>query len=299
MPGCCSSRRWRRRAAARRSAEDVALLRAAAGRGRAARDRAACERADDAFHRAIAEVARNPLLIALLRHFFGARCRAVLAAGMGPDLTAGWGSRNSPMPMSTSMPGWSRPSPRARAGRAHAQWPPSGHDLRRHGPAAGPGGGRGLTPARRRTAAPPRDRSTGAPARGALRSLCIQHIYRRAMPEGLRAGADGRAAGTGADGAERVALLAAIGRTGSIAGGAREVGLSYKAAWDAGAGDEQPLRPPRRHRGARRTDGGGASSRPEGEQVIAAFAAIETGSRAFCPPSRPAWPSIPPTFSGA
>ncbi|SNT36647.1 transcriptional regulator, GntR family [[Luteovulum] sphaeroides subsp. megalophilum] len=64
-------------AAARRSAEDVALLRRRLAEGRAARDRAACERADDAFHRAIAEVARNPLLIALLRHFSGARCRAV------------------------------------------------------------------------------------------------------------------------------------------------------------------------------------------------------------------------------
>lgn len=64
-------------AAMRRAPEDVALLRQHVANGRAARDRAECERADDAFHQSIAQVARNPLLIALLRHFSSARCRAV------------------------------------------------------------------------------------------------------------------------------------------------------------------------------------------------------------------------------
>ncbi len=64
-------------AAMRRIQDDITLLRRRVAEGRAARDRAACERADDAFHQAIAQVARNPLLIALLRHFSGARCRAV------------------------------------------------------------------------------------------------------------------------------------------------------------------------------------------------------------------------------
>lgn len=64
-------------AAMRRAPEDVALLRPHVANGRAARDRAECERADDAFHQSIAEVARNPVLIALLRHFSSARCRAV------------------------------------------------------------------------------------------------------------------------------------------------------------------------------------------------------------------------------
>jgi DNA-binding FadR family transcriptional regulator len=64
-------------AAERRRPEDIALLRQRVAEGRAARDRAACERADDAFHQSIAQVTRNPLLIALLRHFSGARCRAV------------------------------------------------------------------------------------------------------------------------------------------------------------------------------------------------------------------------------
>ena len=59
-------------AAMRRISDDIDLL-----RRRVAEGRAACERADDAFHQPIAQVARNPLLIALLRHFSNARCRAV------------------------------------------------------------------------------------------------------------------------------------------------------------------------------------------------------------------------------
>ena len=64
-------------AAMRRAPEDIALLRLRVTNGRAARDRAECERADDAFHQSIAQVARNPLVIALLRHFSSARCRVV------------------------------------------------------------------------------------------------------------------------------------------------------------------------------------------------------------------------------
>ncbi|SFP91746.1 transcriptional regulator, GntR family [Tranquillimonas alkanivorans] len=64
-------------AADRRIDDDLVLLRRRVEEGRSARDRAACERADDAFHQAIAQVARNPLLVALLRHFSSARCRAV------------------------------------------------------------------------------------------------------------------------------------------------------------------------------------------------------------------------------
>ncbi|KAA9004998.1 FadR/GntR family transcriptional regulator [Histidinibacterium aquaticum] len=64
-------------AAARRTPEDLSLLRLRVAEGRKSRDRAASERADDAFHQSIAQVARNPLLIALLRHFSSARCRAV------------------------------------------------------------------------------------------------------------------------------------------------------------------------------------------------------------------------------
>lgn len=64
-------------AAERRLESDIDLLRRHVATGRAARARAACERADDAFHQSIASVSRNPLLIALLSHFSNARCRAV------------------------------------------------------------------------------------------------------------------------------------------------------------------------------------------------------------------------------
>lgn len=64
-------------AAARRTSHDLSLLLLRVADGRNARDRASCERADDAFHQTIAQVARNPVLIALLRHFSSTRCRAV------------------------------------------------------------------------------------------------------------------------------------------------------------------------------------------------------------------------------
>ncbi|MHA7869341.1 MAG: FadR/GntR family transcriptional regulator [Salipiger thiooxidans] len=64
-------------AAARRVKDDITLLRKRVAEGREARGRAGCDRADDAFHQSIAQVARNPLLIAFLRHYSSARCRAV------------------------------------------------------------------------------------------------------------------------------------------------------------------------------------------------------------------------------
>ena len=54
---------------------DISHLRAKVSKGRAARDRAACEQADDAFHRAVAETSRNPVLIAFLVYLSGARRR--------------------------------------------------------------------------------------------------------------------------------------------------------------------------------------------------------------------------------
>jgi DNA-binding FadR family transcriptional regulator len=64
-------------AASRREKEDIDHLRYHVLKGRGAKDRAACERADDAFHQSVAQVTRNPVLIALLRHFSNTRCRAV------------------------------------------------------------------------------------------------------------------------------------------------------------------------------------------------------------------------------
>ena len=64
-------------AAARRAGpQDVAHLRERAAAGRRARDRAEGEQADDAFHRAVAEVAGNPVLGAVLRFLSEARRRA-------------------------------------------------------------------------------------------------------------------------------------------------------------------------------------------------------------------------------
>lgn len=57
--------------------EDKELLCRKVEDGRRAKDRATCERADDAFHQAIAHVTRNPVLVGLLRHFSSTRCRAV------------------------------------------------------------------------------------------------------------------------------------------------------------------------------------------------------------------------------
>ncbi len=97
------------------------------------------------------------------------------------------------------------------------------------------------------------------------------------MPEGLRGALTVERPGQARMGAERVALLAAIGRTGSIAAAAREVGLSYKAAWDAvQAMNNLFARPVVTAAPGGRT-GGGALVTTEGEQVIAAFAAIEDG----------------------
>lgn len=64
-------------AANRCEKDDIDHLRRRVLEGRAARDRAACERADDAFHQSVAQVTRNPVLIALLRHLSNMRCRAV------------------------------------------------------------------------------------------------------------------------------------------------------------------------------------------------------------------------------
>ena len=54
---------------------DIAHVRAKVAEGRAARDRSACEQADDAFHRAVAETSRNPVLIGFLVYLSGARRR--------------------------------------------------------------------------------------------------------------------------------------------------------------------------------------------------------------------------------
>ena len=56
---------------------DVRHLQKLAAEGRAATTRGACEQADARFHRGIAEVAGNPILLGVLDHLSGARRRAV------------------------------------------------------------------------------------------------------------------------------------------------------------------------------------------------------------------------------
>lgn len=55
---------------------DVTLLRQKVDVGRRAHDRAACEQADDAFHRALAQISGNPILVGFLNYLSGVRRRA-------------------------------------------------------------------------------------------------------------------------------------------------------------------------------------------------------------------------------
>lgn len=79
----------------------------------------------------------------------------------------------------------------------------------------------------------------------------------------------------------RMALLGAIGVNGSIAAAAREVGLSYKAAWDAVdamnnlAGEALVLR----STGGKH--GGGATLTPRAQNLVAWYAAIQQEHQRF------------------
>ncbi|MBP0592109.1 TOBE domain-containing protein [Paraburkholderia sp. LEh10] len=82
-------------------------------------------------------------------------------------------------------------------------------------------------------------------------------------------------------GAHRIALLAAIGETGSITGAAKAVGMSYKAAWDAVdamnnlAGETLVIR----STGGK--GGGGTMLTPRALALIDTFRAIEREHRLF------------------
>ncbi|WP_136443937.1 FadR/GntR family transcriptional regulator [Pacificoceanicola onchidii] len=62
-------------AARQAQTSDIDHLRQKVAEGRAAHDRALCEQADDAFHRAVAETSRNPVLIGFLVYLSSARRR--------------------------------------------------------------------------------------------------------------------------------------------------------------------------------------------------------------------------------
>ena len=78
-------------------------------------------------------------------------------------------------------------------------------------------------------------------------------------------------------GSQRVALLAAIGRSGSIAAAAREVGLSYKAAWDGVQAMNNLFAGPLVTAAPGGRAGGGAALTEAGQRVISAYGAIEDG----------------------
>lgn len=77
-------------------------------------------------------------------------------------------------------------------------------------------------------------------------------------------------------GGERIRLLRAIDTHGSIAGAAREVGLSYKAAWDAVATLNNLFAQPMVEAAPGGRSGGGAKVTEAGRALIDCFSALET-----------------------
>src|SRR5215469_6318907 len=76
-------------------------------------------------------------------------------------------------------------------------------------------------------------------------------------------------------GRERMRLLEAVAREGSITAGAKAVGLTYKAAWDALDGMANLFGRPLLETRAGGRAGGGASLTPTGVRVIQAFRRLE------------------------
>ncbi|WP_423762513.1 TOBE domain-containing protein [Burkholderia sp. NLJ2] len=82
-------------------------------------------------------------------------------------------------------------------------------------------------------------------------------------------------------GATRIALLAAIGDTGSITRAAKAVGLSYKAAWDAVDTMNNLAGEPLVARSTGGKGGGGTTLTSRATSLIAAFRTIEREHRRF------------------
>ncbi|HYG90268.1 MAG TPA: TOBE domain-containing protein [Azospirillum sp.] len=77
-------------------------------------------------------------------------------------------------------------------------------------------------------------------------------------------------------GRERIRLLEALGREGSITGAARAVGITYKAAWDAVDAMNNLFGRPLVGARAGGRKGGGAFLTPEGVRVVATFHRLES-----------------------
>ena len=89
-------------------------------------------------------------------------------------------------------------------------------------------------------------------------------------------GKDGAAAGHG-----RIALLRAIDAHGSISAAAREMGMSYKAAWDAIDAINNLAGTPLVVRETGGKGGGGTRLTPQGKRFIESFALIDTAHQRF------------------
>lgn len=77
-------------------------------------------------------------------------------------------------------------------------------------------------------------------------------------------------------GGDRITLLRAIAAQGSIAGAAREVGLSYKAAWDAVGALNNLFAQPLVEAAPGGRTGGGATVTPAGHALIDCFSLLES-----------------------
>ncbi|MCC8405759.1 TOBE domain-containing protein [Paraburkholderia sp. MMS20-SJTN17] len=82
-------------------------------------------------------------------------------------------------------------------------------------------------------------------------------------------------------GAARIALLAAIGETGSITSAAKAVGISYKGAWDAVDTMNNLAGEPLVVRSTGGKGGGGTTLTPRAMKLIETFRAIEREHRRF------------------
>ena len=81
----------------------------------------------------------------------------------------------------------------------------------------------------------------------------------------------------GSVGRERIKLLEAVGREGSISAAARSVGLSYKAAWDGISAMQNLVAKPLLKKNIGGKNGGGATLTPEALKLIETFHHLETG----------------------
>ena len=82
-------------------------------------------------------------------------------------------------------------------------------------------------------------------------------------------------------GPDRMALLSAVARQGSITHGARAVGVSYKTAWDAIDAMNNLAGEPLVERVSGGRGGGGTRLTPRGERLVANFRLIEREHRRF------------------